>query len=149
VFRISAIQKLKANHNNISYATCGTMGVPNISYSEIESKSQQRKTNLPQCFRCSEYQLFRNWKQITTVPVLKPAEILVFRISAIQKLKANHNINLAKETISLGVPNISYSEIESKSQRRSIRRNVSYGCSEYQLFRNWKQITTICSSVKK
>jgi len=85
VFRISAIQKLKANHNtgavcitwvngvpNISYSEIesksqpitGTppiiSGVPNISYSEIESKSQQGFCSCFLDYRCSEYQLFRN-----------------------------------------------------------------------------------------
>jgi len=85
VFRISAIQKLKANHNgdglfnavefgvpNISYSEIESksqrvtillilkIGVPNISYSEIESKSQQTVRNHGKWFRCSEYQLFRN-----------------------------------------------------------------------------------------
>jgi len=40
VFRISAIQKLKANHNMQGDANANLLGVPNISYSEIESKSQ-------------------------------------------------------------------------------------------------------------
>ena len=34
--------------------------VPNISYSEIESKSQHLRMGLPEIKCCSEYQLFRN-----------------------------------------------------------------------------------------
>ena len=41
VFRISAIQKLKANHNGDADRNACIDGVPNISYSEIESKSQR------------------------------------------------------------------------------------------------------------
>ena len=84
-FRISAIQKLKANHNaiynailkskgvpNISYSEIESksqraeygmlyvIGVPNISYSEIESKSQQECAYCLDAGWCSEYQLFRN-----------------------------------------------------------------------------------------
>jgi len=167
VFRISAIQKLKANHNNRILFVWGRNGVPNISYSEIESKSQLIVRPFSRCFRFSEYQLFRNWKQITTVLSLRTARnwcseyqlfrnwkqittlVLVgkmstgvFRISAIQKLKANHNCGWKDIQGKKGVPNISYSEIESKSQQHQVDNYIDAWCSEYQLFRNWKQITT-------
>ena len=60
LFRISAIQKLKANHNYFEAKVANTTAVPNISYSEIESKSQQRRANETRNKSCSEYQLFRN-----------------------------------------------------------------------------------------
>ena len=41
-----------------------------------------------------------------------------------------------------GVVNISYSKIESKSQQGDVQAGTGDGCCKYQLFKEWKQITT-------
>ncbi len=143
LFRISGIQKLKANHNYAFFLWGVFCVVPNIRYSEIESKSQLASQTYQPTNGCSEYQVFRNWKQITTHYLSWAEWNELFRISGIQKLKANHNLKpLNGKSLSV-VPNIRYSEIESKSQPILLTSLLVKCCSEYQVFRNWKQITTV------
>ena len=140
--QISIIQRLKANHNcsyyssygvsgvpNINYSKiesksqpvgacfCVEDGVPNINYSKIESKSQQDVCSLRRITWCAKYQLFKDWKQITTVGRHITGFNRVCQISIIQRLKANHNTRKDRQNSCDGVPNINYSKIESKSQR--------------------------------
>ena len=93
--------------------------------------------------------------------------ILLLQISVIQRSKANHNLRFVLYRVLCVVANISYSKIESKSQRYQwyghgmlVVANISYSkiesksqhpdersmsafcCCKYQLFKDRKQITT-------
>ena len=141
--------------------------VANISYSKIESKSQQSHISLDDICSCCKYQLFKDRKQITTfgshcstIELLLQISVIqrskanhnpfgnsrdgnwLLQISVIQRSKANHNNGLNLILFNLVVANISYSKIESKSQRISLWDQPPLRCCKYQLFKDRKQITT-------
>ena len=118
------------------------MVVANISYSKIESKSQQAHVVLIHCCCCCKYQLFKDRKQIKTESSRSCWPIWLLQISVIQRSKANHNWYGRQWDYLSVVANISYSKIESKSQPWSVYRLWWYGCCKYQLFKDRKQITT-------
>ena len=167
LFQISVVQRMKANHNGRQIFYHFRRVVPNISCSKNESKSQLSKLMAFALNSCSKYQLFKEWKQITTprpancpngccskyqlfkewkqITTLKHGHIKslrLFQISVVQRMKANHNAVLIPLISSVVVPNISCSKNESKSQHNVGDGGRVGSCSKYQLFKEWKQITT-------
>ena len=57
-------------------------------------------------------------------------------------MKANHNFEPAVPLIPAVVTNISCLKNESKSQPIVLTYDTQSGCYKYQLFKEWKQITT-------
>ena len=117
LLQISVIQRSKANHNLYGQIWFDPIVVANFSYSKIESKSQPFMGGCCGYMRCCKYQLFKDRKQITTVPQNPMRYQLLLQISVIQRSKANHNGRHARIKSVEVVANISYSKIESKSQR--------------------------------
>ena len=142
MLQISVIQRSKANHNKELGHKNIPLVVANISYSKIESKSQLGSRYLESEGGCCKYQLFKDRKQITTMAALAKLRGRLLQISVIQRSKANHNAKAQGLTEGLVVANISYSKIESKSQRWDRYNRNHCGCCKYQLFKDRKQITT-------
>ncbi len=144
LLQISVVQRMKANHNKKMKDTITPKVVANISCSKNESKSQLMPISKTVLLSCCKYQLFKEWKQITTGQYQRNNTLALLQISVVQRMKANHNGN---HTFAPGGPvvaNISCSKNESKSQPKYWNNGRFYCCCKYQLFKEWKQITTIC-----
>ena len=140
--QISVVQRMKANHNIILKDLKRQDVVANISCSKNESKSQHPFYYTLRLVSCCKYQLFKEWKQITTCYIKSVERHMLLQISVVQRMKANHNITIYSTTIALVVANISCSKNESKSQLKFKIGLLMACCCKYQLFKEWKQITT-------
>ena len=60
---------------------------------------------------------------------------LLFQISVVQRMKANHNYWVIMSWLAFVVPNISCSKNESKSQPADLYIDGNKSCSKYQLFK--------------
>ncbi len=143
LLQISVVQRMKANHNAITAVIRSQFVVANISCSKNESKSQLTSRSLLVKIGCCKYQLFKEWKQITTSSLMSSGSKLLLQISVVQRMKANHNGSGDASGSAFVVANISCSKNESKSQLSPMRACSYNGCCKYQLFKEWKQITTI------
>ena len=142
LLQISVVQRMKANHNTALMLLSSVIVVANISCSKNESKSQRYALAISEHAGCCKYQLFKEWKQITTIQPwpLKLTQLL--QISVVQRMKANHNYSRLGGYDITVVANISCSKNESKSQLYTRYRVTTFSCCKYQLFKEWKQITT-------
>ena len=149
LLQISVVQRMKANHNYLEVYPIDAQVVANISCSKNESKSQQEHVINKHLLRCCKYQLFKEWKQITTVLLSVTYRGRLLQISVVQRMKANHNDIDTHLHCFWVVANISCSKNESKSQLRATWCQISQGCCKYQLFKEWKQITTVAVMLLK
>ena len=102
LLQISVVQRMKANHNSQRIWQRPNLVVANMVLRTLMS--------------CCKYQLFKEWKQITTSRPERNYGQRLLQISVVQRMKANHNRTVVLVVMDPVVANISCSKNESKSQ---------------------------------